>query len=82
MAAEIKVEINSAGVRDLLRSPEVMADLERRAQAIAAAAGDGFEVEMYKGRNRYRATVRTATEPARRAEATDRVLTRAIDSGR
>lgn len=82
MAAGIIVEINKAGVRDLLRSEEIRADLERRAQAIAAAAGDGFEVEVFRGANRYRVSVRTGTEPARRAEATDRSLTRAIDAGR
>jgi len=82
VAAEITVVLNHQGVRDLLRSEEVRADLERRAVAIAAAAGEGFEVETYRGANRYRAEVRTATEPARRAEATGRILTRAIDAGR
>lgn len=82
MAANIIVELNRAGVRDLLRSEEVRAELERRARAIASAAGEGFEVETFKGRNRYRVQVRTATELARRAEATDRTLTRALDAGR
>lgn len=82
MAGAIVVEINRQGVRDLLRSEEVRADLERRAAAIAEAAGDGFEVETYRGANRCRAEVRTATEPARRAEATGHNLTRAIDAGR
>jgi len=80
--ADIVVELNRAGVRDLLRSDEVEADLRRRATAIAAAAGDGYEVEMFRGQNRWRATVRTADEVARRDEAENRTLTAAIDAGR
>jgi len=82
MAATVRVELNSDGIRALLRSEAVRADLERRARAIAEAAGEGFEVESQVGSNRARASVRTATAEAREAEATDRALTRAIDAGR
>jgi hypothetical protein len=82
MAAGIKIKLNSAGVRALLRSGAVRGDLERRAHAIAQAAGDGMEASSYTGPNRARATVRTATFKARQREATERALTRAIDAGR
>lgn len=78
----VKVVINRAGVRQLLQSPEVRADLERRANAIAAAAGDGMEADSAVGPTRARASVRTATHDAVVAEATDRTLTRALDAGR
>lgn len=77
-----KVVVNSAGVKALLQSDEVKADLERRAKNIAAVAGEGFEVDSEVGANRARASVRTVTFAARHAEATDRVLTRALDAGR
>lgn len=57
-------------------------DLERRARAIAANAGEGMEVDIEVGANRARASVRTTTIRAMRAEATQRALTRAIDAGR
>lgn len=82
MARNVRVELNRAAVRDLLKSPEVLADLERRAEAIAAAAGEGMEVDSQIGSNRARASVRTATFEAMRAEATERRLTRALDAGR
>lgn len=82
MASAFKLVLNQSGVRDLLRSEEVRADLERRGNAIAAAAGAGFVVETWRGIRRYRVMVRTDTEVARRVEATQRVLTRAIDAGR
>lgn len=82
MAKNVRIEVNRKAVRSLLRSPEVKADLERRAKKIAAAAGPGFEVDSHVGKNRARADVATGTFEAMRAEATDRALTRAVDAGR
>lgn len=83
--ASVRIQLNRAGVRQLLRSEEVQADLLRRAEQIAAAAGGeaaGFETSVVVGRNRARASVITATAEAMVAEARDRTLTRAIDAGR
>lgn len=78
----IRLELNRRSMRALLRSPEVRRDLERRARAIAQAAGPGFEADSEVGTNRARATARTATIEARVEEATRRSLTRAVDAGR
>lgn len=77
-----RVKLNRKGVRELLQSSEVQADLERRANAIAAAAGEGMEVDSGVGRTRARASVRTATREAVLAETQNRALTRALDAGR
>lgn len=77
-----RIELNSKGVRELLRSEPVKADLERRAAAIAARAGEGMASDARTGRNRAHASVWTDTPEAMRAEATDRALTKAIDAGR
>jgi DUF1365 family protein len=82
MASKPRVELNKAGVKALLRSPEMQRDLRRRAEAIASAAGPGHEVDVEVTGTRTRATVVTATHEARRGEAVDRSLTRAIDAGR
>lgn len=78
----MKVELNRDGVRQLLTSPEVEADLADRAERIAAAAGDGFEASTITGRTRVRASVISTTLEAIRAEANDHALTSAIDAGR
>ena len=78
----VRVVLNRKAVRDLLRSAEVKADLERRARSIAAAAGPGNEMESETGSNRARAAVVTETAEAMHAEATNRSLTRALDAGR
>ena len=83
--ANVRVVLNRAGVRELLRSPEVQADLAERARRIAEAAGGeeaGFETSVIVGGNRARASVITATAEAMVAEAKHRTLTRAIDAGR
>lgn len=79
---KIDFKLNSDGVRTLLRSSEMEADLRARAERIAAAAGPGHAVESQIGVNRARASVRTETFEAMREEATNRTLTRAIDAGR
>ena len=76
-----RVKFNSKEL-DRIRKELVKNDLKKRADRIAAAAGDGMESSVVIGRTRARASVITATHAARRAEARDASLTRAIDAGR
>lgn len=78
----VKIKLTRNGPRELRRLPAVEADLRRRAERIAAAAGPGMEVSSDRGVNRARASVVTATFAAMRREATSRALSRAIDAGR
>jgi hypothetical protein len=78
----------ATGYRKYQRDPKVLGLLVNAAEKIANAAGGesaGFEVEAESQsgtRQVPRVSVRTATFEARRAEARDRVLTRALDAGR
>lgn len=78
----LRIKINKAGVVALLTSAEVYADLTRRGTAIAAAAGDGVEVQTTRNKDRAVVFVRTESYEAKKAEAESRSLTRAIDAGR
>lgn len=78
----VRIVLNRKGIRELLRSSEVRRDLERRAEAIASAAGPGHVVDSQIGPNRARASVRTDTIDAMVNEATARTLTRSLDAGR
>jgi hypothetical protein len=85
MAGIVKIELISAGVRQLLQGPEIQADLARRAGAIAAAAGASggeFGHDVRVGHSRARAMVWTEDFAAMEAEAKNRALTRAVDAGR
>lgn len=78
-----KLVLNGRGIREFLRSSEVLRDLEARANRIAARAGAGMRVETrQKGKQRARAAVITNTPQARVAEARNRVLTKSLDAGR
>jgi hypothetical protein len=82
VASSVRIKLNRAGIRELLRSVEVSDDLEARAERIASAAGPGHRVEVEDNDKRARAAVITDTFEARLAEAVDRNLTRAVDAGR
>lgn len=82
MATKVRIELNIAGFNAVRRSPEVRSDLKRRAEAIAAQAGEGFEVIETDNPSRAGAMVVAATKDARLAEATEKVLTKAINAGR
>lgn len=78
----IRVKINKKAVVALLSSQEVAADLRRRGNRIADAAGEGFEATTTRNRDRVVVFVRSETFEAQKAEAEDRALTRAISAGR
>lgn len=78
----VRIKINRAGVGELLKSPEMQADLRRRADRIAAAAGPGHEADSHVGRTRARSTVRTTTVEAMIQQAAHQTLSRAIEAGR
>lgn len=80
--AKVRIVLNKPAVRALLRSLEIVADLQARGERIAASAGDGFEAEAFTGKNRGRVTVTTTTFDAILAESNDHVLTSALDAGR
>lgn len=80
--SKVRIELNSAGVAELLKSGAMLAAVDGAARRMAAAAGPGYEASSKVGSRRALAQVRAATTEARRREATDRRLTRSIDAGR
>lgn len=84
---DIRVVINDAGAQAALQSPAVTAKLLAMGYAISRAAqasapGSSFTVRNHVGITRARVTVGTANFQARKAEATSRALTLAINAGR
>lgn len=76
-------KLNLKEFRELRRSAEVQADIERRAKRVAAAAGPGFEARSQLGATRARASVVTGTLAARRKAASDpAAFLRALERGR
>lgn len=76
--ATVRVDIDDRAVTDLLRGGEVRGDLERRGRAIVTAAGAGYRSETWRGRRRWRVTVRSAD----RVIVARSPLVRALSAGR
>lgn len=80
--ARVRLEFHYDGFNEVRTDPAVQAEVNRRAEAIAAAAGEGFEVRAGVTKSRARAVIITATPEAMLAQATDHRLERSIDAGR
>lgn len=78
---EVKFVIHKNGVKDLLKSQEVQDVLAAKAAIIAARAGEGFTSGVRIGTDRARAYVLPETFKARRRQARDHVLERAVGRG-
>ncbi|TCJ28761.1 hypothetical protein E0W80_04480 [Microbacterium sp. PI-1] len=78
----MRIKLNRDAVRKLLSSQETADNLTPRGERIATAAGEGFEATTTRNRDRVVVFVTSRTTEAKRAEAEDRALTRAIDAGR
>lgn len=76
--SKVKVELNRAGVRELLRSEEIMSLLKSEAQKRASAAGAGYSVNTHVGRNRCNAEVLAETDEARRDNLKNNTLVRVM----
>lgn len=80
-----RIVFNSDGFKQLLNSPEVEALVLSKAQKIADAAsegleGEGFRAHSRKAGTRYIAFAGTTDEESIRAEAEDKVLSKAVMS--
>lgn len=62
----VRFVLNSAGVRALLKSPEVMAVCKEHADATRSNLGDGYTVTTRTGKTRVNAEVAAYTQKARR----------------
>lgn len=86
------VRLNPAGARALLRSPGVLADLVRRAGAVAARAcsscsPDAMDNRPYTahaevGKGRARASVVASSTHGKRDNAKNNTLLKSLDAGR
>uniref|UniRef100_A0AAU8B0M1 Type I neck protein n=1 Tax=Dulem virus 32 TaxID=3145750 RepID=A0AAU8B0M1_9CAUD len=78
----MRIKWEKHGFRQLTQHPNVQADIVRRAKAVAAAAGDGYEVrEPTQHPKRARAAVITATQRARLDNARNLTLVKALGAG-
>jgi hypothetical protein len=87
--AKPRVKVHNRSMVEIMRSPEMLAEVTKRAEAIAAAAnaeyrgeGEGFVAHSNVHSTRARGSVVTATNQAAYAEAKYGLLTKSMDAGR
>lgn len=73
-----RVELNEEGVRELLRSSEMMGVCSQLARNIAGRAGSGYAISTYTGQSRVNASVYCATAEARRDNLKNNTLLKAV----
>ena len=63
--ANVRVELNIEGVRELLRSDEMKSICEGHANAALTRLGDGYETSSMVGKNRVNAEIKAVSYKAK-----------------
>lgn len=74
-------KLNKAGVRELMRSSEMMDAMTGYAQQIRSRAGDGYEISQFVGKSRVNASVFADTYEARKDNLENNTLLKARGGG-
>ena len=77
---KVRIELNSPGIRALLRSPEMQAVLKDRADPVKDRCGDGYE--SYVAPTRAVAVVETASRKAYDDNSANNTLLKAVSGSR
>lgn len=77
----VKFKPNKRAAEAILKGSEVQALLARKAAEVASRAGEGFTSGVRVGKDRARAYVLPETYKARKRQARDHVLERAVGRG-
>lgn len=80
MAETLKIKLNRAGVRALLKSDEMLDICKDHAYRAQSKLGDGYEVTYRKGKNRVNASVGAITPKARRENSKHNTIIKAVGS--
>lgn len=76
--AKVRFELNREGVRDLLRSKEMMDVCQEYANNALGKLGDGYEVTTHTGSNRVNAQVAAVTYAAKKENLSDDTIIKAV----
>lgn len=78
--SKVYIELNDAGVQELLKSPEMQSILQELAAAKTEQAGDGYGYEVHIGEKRAYCNIFPATPEAKKDNYANNTLERVIRS--
>lgn len=76
--SNLKVKLNSAGVRAMLKSSEMQGILKDQADAIVQRCGKGYKVSSYIGKNRANVSVKTRSKRAIKDNSENNTLLKSL----
>lgn len=76
--ANVEIKLNSAGVREMLRSPEMKSICEEYANKALGKLGAGYEVTAMTGKNRVNASVCARTHKAKKEQFKSNTILKAL----
>lgn len=79
MSQTIKFELDRSGVRELLRSDEMMEICREYADKAVDRLGGGYEVSEHTGRNRVNASVKAVSYKARKENLENNTILKAVN---
>jgi hypothetical protein len=75
---KMKFKLNRKGVAELMKSAEMQAVLKDYATGIRNRCGDGYEQDIYVGKNRANAMVRASTYQAKADNLRNNTILKAV----
>ena len=76
--AKVRIELNTGGVRELLRSQEMGNICEEYANEALGRLGEGYEVTTHTGKNRVNASVSAESYQAKRENSEHNTILKAL----
>lgn len=78
MSKSVKIKLNSAGVREVLKSAAIQQECIRQAQIVQSRAGTGYETQTRTYPERTGAVIKAVTKEARRDNRKNNTLLKAL----
>lgn len=76
--SDVKVVLNRSGVRELLKSEEMMQICKGYAETARGRLGDGYEVTCHVGKNRVNAEIKAVSFGARKENLENNTILKAL----
>jgi len=76
--SKMEFKLNRIGVANMMKSEEMQKVLEKKASDIKRRCGDGYEQDIYVGKNRANAMVRAETFKAKKDNLENNTLLKAV----
>lgn len=76
--SKCEIKLNSAGIRELLQSPEMAAICQEQAKTIAGRCGTGYATDIHVGKTRVNASVYADTPDAIRDNLENNTILRSL----